>query len=397
MAGRPHPGIPGRLHGQGPRTRKGAQAGDGCGEKWTGAVCQGNHEEKILQKLIKGTKAKEEVMETLRAIKAEGPEFIRQVIDFIDGLPYVMLCRNDILIVHGGLKEELQDLDTTDRKLRGRIKRMAIYGDITGRQLEDGRPERLDWAADYKGKMTVIYGHTIVDRVEWRNNTVNIDTGCFRTGILTAVRMPERNSSKPEDVIYRNGSLMQWKTEQGGSGRMKYRKMGKTGDEVSILGFGCMRFPHQNGRIDLSRTERRILMAIDRGVNYFDTAYIYHGGRSESILGDILAKGYRDKVRIAYEAPRPLWCGPKKIWTIYSTASLTSSGQIMSTIICSMPSMISVDGRNSRDSVYGSLLKRRKKTAGSAGSVFHIMETRKISRRSSMTIRGICARYSTTT
>lgn len=153
---------------------------------------RGNHEEKILQKLIKGTKAKEEVMETLRAIKAEGPEFIRQVIDFIDGLPYVMLCRNDILIVHGGLKEELQDLDTTDRKLRGRIKRMAIYGDITGRQLEDGRPERIDWAADYKGKMTVIYGHTIVDRVEWRNNTVNIDTGCFRTGILTAVRMPER-------------------------------------------------------------------------------------------------------------------------------------------------------------------------------------------------------------
>jgi len=96
---------------------------------------------------------------------------------------------------------------------------------------------------------------------------------------------------------------MQWKTEQGGSGRMKYRKMGKTGDEVSILGFGCMRFPHKNGRIDLSRTERQILMAIDRGVNYFDTAYIYHGGRSESILGDILAKGYRDKVRIATKLP----------------------------------------------------------------------------------------------
>ena len=68
---------------------------------------------------------------------------------------------------------------------------MAIYGDITGRKLEDGRPERLDWAADYK-EMTVIYGHTIVDTVRWRNNTINIDTGCFRTGILTAVRMPER-------------------------------------------------------------------------------------------------------------------------------------------------------------------------------------------------------------
>ena len=94
--------------------------------------------------------------------------------------------------MHGGLKEELQDLDSKDRKLRGRIKTMAIYGDITGRKLEDGRPERLDWAAGYRGRTTVIYGHTIVDKVEWRNNTVNIDTGCFRTGVLTAVRMPER-------------------------------------------------------------------------------------------------------------------------------------------------------------------------------------------------------------
>lgn len=153
---------------------------------------RGNHEEKILQKLIKGTTAKEEVVLTLDAIRAEGPEFVRQVIDFIDGLPYVLLCRNDILVVHGGLKEELQDLDSKDRKLRGRIKTMAIYGDITGRKLEDGRPERLDWAAGYRGRTTVIYGHTIVDKVEWRNNTVNIDTGCFRTGVLTAVRMPER-------------------------------------------------------------------------------------------------------------------------------------------------------------------------------------------------------------
>jgi len=84
---------------------------------------------------------------------------------------------------------------------------------------------------------------------------------------------------------------------------MKYRAMGKTGDNVSILGYGCMRFPMANGRIDLERTEKQILMAIERGVNYFDTALIYHGGKSESILGDILAKGYRDKVRIATKLP----------------------------------------------------------------------------------------------
>jgi protein phosphatase len=153
---------------------------------------RGNHEEKLQRKLIKNTPAKEEVMATIEAVKGEGSGFVREVIDFIDSLPYVILCAGDILIAHAGVKEEFQDLDTRDRKKLGKIKSLAIYGDITGRQLEDGKPERLDWAANYHGKMTVIYGHTIVDRVEWRNNTVNIDTGCFDTGILTAVRMPER-------------------------------------------------------------------------------------------------------------------------------------------------------------------------------------------------------------
>lgn len=84
---------------------------------------------------------------------------------------------------------------------------------------------------------------------------------------------------------------------------MLYREMGKTGDKVSILGYGCMRFPKKNGKIDLERTERQIIQAIEQGVNYFDTAWIYHGGRSESILGDVLAKGYRDKVFIATKLP----------------------------------------------------------------------------------------------
>jgi len=79
--------------------------------------------------------------------------------------------------------------------------------------------------------------------------------------------------------------------------------MEKTGDSLSILGFGCMRFPGKGGSIDYERTERLILQAIEKGVNYFDTAYIYHAGRSESILGNILAKGSRDKVKIATKLP----------------------------------------------------------------------------------------------
>jgi uncharacterized protein len=84
---------------------------------------------------------------------------------------------------------------------------------------------------------------------------------------------------------------------------MLYREVKKTGDKLSVLGYGCLRYPKRNGKIDEERTERQIIQAIEKGVNYFDTAYVYHGGKSESILGKTLAKGYRDKVKIATKIP----------------------------------------------------------------------------------------------
>jgi predicted aldo/keto reductase-like oxidoreductase len=100
---------------------------------------------------------------------------------------------------------------------------------------------------------------------------------------------------------------------------MNYRTMGKTGDKVSILGYGCMRFPQINGRIDIERTERQILTAVERGVNYFDTAYIYHGGRSESIIGDIFAKGARNRVKIATKLPLFMVRSPKDMDNLLDT------------------------------------------------------------------------------
>ena len=82
---------------------------------------------------------------------------------------------------------------------------------------------------------------------------------------------------------------------------MQTRTFGKTGETVSLLGYGCMRFPTKNGRIDEERTERQVRSAIEAGVNYFDTAYLYSG--SEAILGRILAKGLRDRVLIADKIP----------------------------------------------------------------------------------------------
>lgn len=77
---------------------------------------------------------------------------------------------------------------------------------------------------------------------------------------------------------------------------MKYRTNQKNGDSISQLAFGCMRLPR-----DEREAERLVHHAIDQGVNYFDTAYIYPG--NEALLGRILSNGYRDKVNIATKMP----------------------------------------------------------------------------------------------
>ncbi|MDR2870656.1 MAG: aldo/keto reductase [Deferribacteraceae bacterium] len=94
---------------------------------------------------------------------------------------------------------------------------------------------------------------------------------------------------------------------------MLYRQFGKTGETVSILGFGCMRLPLIEGgdatQIDEVRAIPLVRHAIDNGVNYLDTAYPYHSvmsaegvlgaGASEPFVGKVLKDGYREKVKIA--------------------------------------------------------------------------------------------------
>lgn len=82
---------------------------------------------------------------------------------------------------------------------------------------------------------------------------------------------------------------------------MLYRKNQRNGDDLSQLGFGCMRFPRKGMGIDISRSAEIAHAAIERGVNYFDTAYIYPG--SEEALGKILAGEWRAKVKIATKMP----------------------------------------------------------------------------------------------
>jgi len=94
---------------------------------------------------------------------------------------------------------------------------------------------------------------------------------------------------------------------------MQYRKFGNLGIEVSVFGVGCMRLPvkeNPDGSKDYSAIDEQeaikmIRYAIDHGVNYIDTAYGYHGGNSEIIVGKALKDGYREKVNVATKLP--LW------------------------------------------------------------------------------------------
>jgi predicted aldo/keto reductase-like oxidoreductase len=80
--------------------------------------------------------------------------------------------------------------------------------------------------------------------------------------------------------------------------------MPKNNDELSILGFGCMRLPvNKEGQVDEARAIRQIRYSIEKGINYLDTAWPYHAGESEKILGRALADGYRQKVKIATKLP----------------------------------------------------------------------------------------------
>src|SRR5947209_846442 len=91
-----------------------------------------------------------------------------------------------LVVAHAGLKEPMQGRGS------GAVRDFALYGETTGETDEFGLPIRYNWAAEYRGKAMVIYGHTPVPEADWLNRTINIDTGCAFGGRLTALRYPEK-------------------------------------------------------------------------------------------------------------------------------------------------------------------------------------------------------------
>ena len=119
--------------------------------------------------------------------KTFGSRFTKAAAEFLDGLvSHYVLDGGKLVVAHAGMKEEMQGRGS------GKVREFALYGETTGETDEFGLPVRYNWAAEYRGRATVVYGHTPVPEPEWLNRTTNIDTGCVFGGKLTALRWPER-------------------------------------------------------------------------------------------------------------------------------------------------------------------------------------------------------------
>lgn len=83
---------------------------------------------------------------------------------------------------------------------------------------------------------------------------------------------------------------------------MRYRNFINSDYKPSALGFGCMRFPEKNGKIDRPEAEKLLLRAVEGGINYFDTAWPYHNEESEPFVGEVL-KPHRQNIKLANKLP----------------------------------------------------------------------------------------------
>lgn len=152
------------------------------------ALCvPGNHDVKLL-KYLNGKKVQltHGLAETVEQLQSEPPEFLADLKQFLDGLvSHYQLDGGRLIVAHAGLKADLQG------RTSGAVREFCLYGETTGETDEFGLPVRYNWAAEYRGQATVVYGHTPVLEPEWLNKTINIDTGCVFGGKLTALRYPE--------------------------------------------------------------------------------------------------------------------------------------------------------------------------------------------------------------
>jgi protein phosphatase len=155
------------------------------------ALCvPGNHDIKFMRavfgKKVQVNHGLADSLEQFAAYEAHYPGFTRVAAEWIDKLvSHYVLDDGKLVVAHAGMKESMQGRGS------GAVREFAMYGETTGETDEFGLPVRYNWAAEYRGRATVVYGHTPIPQPEWLNRTINLDTGCVFGGALTALRYPE--------------------------------------------------------------------------------------------------------------------------------------------------------------------------------------------------------------
>ena len=184
---------------------------------------------------------------------------------------------------------------------------------------------------------------------------------------------------------------------------MLYRLLNKTGIDLSILGFGCMRLPtidHKPEKIDYPKATQLLHYAIDHGVNYVDTAYFYHAavfgqpGESEPFLGEALSGGWRKKVHLATKMPLFLVRQKEQMDTF-----LKEQLERLKTDYLDFYLLHGLNGETwdrMRDLGVREFLNKKKLKENSGFLHFHFMEMLKISSGFATNMTGPLHRYSIT-